>query len=241
MSALVPGRTRRQCNKRWKDVLDPSIDRANERTGKWTEDEDSQLKVAVQTHGGKDWGAISALVPGRTEKQCYNRWHDVLHPSNGRANGSKGKWTEEQDSKLKDAVKTHGDKDWVAMSALVPGLTRAQCNNRWKDALDPSIDRANKRTGKWTEDEDIKLKDAVQTHGGKNWGAIATLVPGRTRKQCRDRWNALLFQANLSRFLKIPNQKIGGDNSKAIIEHLAKCWFPPKYRSAEEYLESNKR
>jgi hypothetical protein len=38
------------------------------------------------------------------------------------------------------------------------------------------------RTGKWAEDEDIKLKDAVETHGGNNWGAIAALVPGRTKR-----------------------------------------------------------
>jgi hypothetical protein len=28
---------------------------------------------AVQTHGGKNWGAIAALVPGRGESQCYSR------------------------------------------------------------------------------------------------------------------------------------------------------------------------
>jgi hypothetical protein len=34
---------------------------------------DIKLKNAVQTHGCKDWGAVAALVPGRTKKQCYNR------------------------------------------------------------------------------------------------------------------------------------------------------------------------
>jgi hypothetical protein len=33
----------------------------------------------------------------------------------------------------------------------------------------------------------IKLKAAVQIHGGKNWDAVAALVPGRTRKQCQNR------------------------------------------------------
>jgi hypothetical protein len=58
--------------------LDPSIDRANGRTGKWAEAEDSKLKDAVQTHGGKDWAAIAALVPGRTQKQCHQKWHKCL-------------------------------------------------------------------------------------------------------------------------------------------------------------------
>jgi hypothetical protein len=46
--------------------------------------------------------------------------------------------------------------------------------------------------GKWTEDEDIKLKGVVQMHGFMNRGAIATLVPGRTIDQCRDRWHCAL-------------------------------------------------
>jgi hypothetical protein len=46
--------------------------------------------------------------------------------------------------------------------------------------------------GKWSEEEDIKLKDAVQTHGGKDWVAIAKLVPRRTKKQCWSRWQKLL-------------------------------------------------
>jgi hypothetical protein len=46
------------------------------------------------------------------------------------------------------------------------------------------LDRANGRRGAWIEEEEIKLKYAVQTHGGKDWVAIATLVPGRTKIQC---------------------------------------------------------
>jgi hypothetical protein len=189
IAALVPGRTKQQCRSRWIDVLDPIIGRANGRTGKWAEDEDSKLKDAVQTHGGKDWAAIAAMVPGRTKIQCRNRWYDALDPIIGRANGRTGKWAEDEDSKLKDAVQTHGGKDWAAIAALVPGRTKIQCRNRWYDALDPSNDRVSGRTGKWAEDEDSKLKDAVKTHGGKDWAAIAALVPGRTKIQCRDRWH----------------------------------------------------
>jgi hypothetical protein len=187
IAALVPGRTRKQCWGRWKDVLDSSIDRANGRTGKWAENEDDKLKDAVQRHGGKNWAAIATLVPDRTEIQCHDRWHHVLDLD--RANGRTGSWTALEDIKLKNAVQTHGGKNWGTIAALVPGRTQKQCNSRWHDFLDPSIDRANGRTGKWAEDEDIKLKNAVQTHGGKNWGTIAVLVPGRTKGQCRDRWH----------------------------------------------------
>jgi hypothetical protein len=45
-------------------------------------------------------------------------------------------WTAVEDSKLKDAVRMHGVKDWFAVAARVPGRTKEQCNNRWRDVLD---------------------------------------------------------------------------------------------------------
>ncbi len=58
--------------------MDPNIDPTTARAGRFTPDEDNKLKDAVQRHGGKDWDAIAALVPGRTRKQCSSRWHDAL-------------------------------------------------------------------------------------------------------------------------------------------------------------------
>jgi hypothetical protein len=189
ISALVPGRTIIQCRSRWHEFLDPNIDSANERTGKWTADEDSKLKDAVQTHGGKNWGLVAGLVLGRTGKQCGNRWRDVLDPIIDRTPpGRTGNWTAVEDSQLKDAVRAHGGKNWCAISVLVPGRTNIQCRKRWKDALDPNLDLANGRTGKWAEDEVAKLDHAVRTHGDKNWKEVAALVPGRTKQQCCDRW-----------------------------------------------------
>jgi hypothetical protein len=192
VAALVPGRTKRQSLIRWHDFLKQSIDRASVRTGKWTNDEDSKLKNAVQAHGDKKWGATAALVPGRTTKQCWNRWHDELDPSIDRLTECMGKWEEEEDIKLKNAVQKLGSKNWVAIAALVPGRTKIQCKNRWYGTLNPSIDRLTGCMGKWEEEEDIKLKNAVQKLGSKNWVAIAALVPGRTKMQCSNRWrNAL--------------------------------------------------
>jgi hypothetical protein len=188
ISALVPGRTKNQCLKRWYDVLDPSIGRANGRTGQWLEYKDTKLKDAVQRHGDSGWVAISALVPGRTRIQCRHRWNDVLDPNIDGASGRTGKWTAVEDIKLKDAVQTRGDKEWVAVASMVTDRTRVQCYNRWHKILKPNIGRASARKGKWTAVEDSKLKDAVQLHGGKNWVAITALVPGRTKNQCHNRW-----------------------------------------------------
>jgi hypothetical protein len=99
---------------------------------------------------------------------------------------------EDEDIKLKGAVQKHGSNGWVAITALVPGRTRHQCCERWYNTLDPSIDRTTGRKGKWTSDEDNKLENSVQQHGGKSWDAIASLVPGRTKAQCSKIWHGVL-------------------------------------------------
>jgi hypothetical protein len=111
-----------------------------------------------------------------------------------------GSWTPQEDAKLNSAPtntskKTWGKEyktDWAAVAALVPSRTTQQCRDRWRHALAPSFEQRNIRTGTWAEDEDIKLKDAVQTHGDKNWVAIAALVPSRTKILWRDRWYYVL-------------------------------------------------
>jgi hypothetical protein len=75
-------------------------------------------------HGGKRWAAIAALVPGRTKEQCRTRWHNAMNPSIALTAGRTGKWLENEELKLKNSVKMHGDKEWVAVAAVVPGRTK---------------------------------------------------------------------------------------------------------------------
>jgi hypothetical protein len=111
-----------------------------------------------------------------------------------------GQWTPEEDANLNSAVTNNRTKksgkeyrtDWASVVALFPYRTKNQCRGRWPFVLDPSINQSNKRRGIWSKDEDFKLKDAVQTHDGKNWRAIAALVPGRTKRQCNKRWHSVL-------------------------------------------------
>jgi hypothetical protein len=117
---------------------------------------------------------------------------DVCTPASTMQERDAEDYWQRQRSKLRDTVQTHGGKDWAAISALIPGRTGNQCWGRWKNALDPSIALMAGRTGEWAEDEDCKLKDAVQTHGAKNWAGVAALAPSRTRLQCRSRWQTIL-------------------------------------------------
>jgi hypothetical protein len=48
----------------------------------------------------------------------------------------------------------------------------------------------NGRKRKWTAEEDESLRIAVETFGTNSWSRIATLLPTRCGKQCRERWTA---------------------------------------------------
>jgi hypothetical protein len=176
VAAMIPGRSKEHCRYRWVAFLDPDFN-----TGKWTPEEDEKLTEAV-TQLGKDWVQVAAMVPGRTNVLCRQRWLLALEPTiDGATARSKGKWTPEEDAKLTDAVQQLG-KDWVAVAAMIPGRNNALCRQRWIQSLDPDIS-----PGRWTVEESTKLTDAVNQFGN-DWVRVAAMFPGRTNKQCRKRW-----------------------------------------------------
>jgi hypothetical protein len=208
VAALVPGRTNLQCRERWANCLDPGIERV---VGKWTAEEDAKLIEGVQKHE-KDWVAVSKLVPGRTNAQCCHRWVDCL--DHGVDRGPRRSWKPEEDAKLTSAVKKHGSNNWIAVAKLVPGRTNLQCRLKWINSLDPSI---NRTIGTWTTEEDAKLIDAIGKCG-KDWVAVAKLVPGRTNKQCRTAWIAWVA--------RLGNTKKGtwtAEEDSKLIDAVRKC------------------
>jgi hypothetical protein len=56
--------------------------------------------------------------------------------------------------------------------------------HRWQKVLKPSLVK-----GPWTAEEDRKVVELVKKHGAKKWSLIATNLPGRIGKQCRERWH----------------------------------------------------
>jgi hypothetical protein len=103
------------------------------------------------------------------------------------------RWTPEEDAKLTEAVQNLG-KTWLAVAVLVPGRTDRQCRLRWVQTLDPVNGSKGKRRS-WKPEEDAKLTEAVHKLG-KDWVAVAAIVPGRTNEQCRLRWVHSLDPAN---------------------------------------------
>jgi hypothetical protein len=139
----------------------------------WTTEKDAQLTSAVtkarkKKYGEKfvtSWVAVAALVPGRTKRQCKNRWQDRLVSNIDPATARAGKWTADEDKTLKDGVRAHGGKNWNAIAALVLGRTREQCQNRWHHNLVtvPVIGRQLPRLSQ------VERKNSVAVDGMISW------------------------------------------------------------------------
>ena len=64
------------------------------------------------------------------------------------------------------------------------------------EAMQMTIVIPTKSKRGWTQNEEMALKDAVDSRGGHHhatteefsWGQVAALVPGMSTKQCKDKW-----------------------------------------------------
>ncbi|WIA35901.1 hypothetical protein OEZ86_004280 [Tetradesmus obliquus] len=67
-------------------------------------------------------------------------------------------------------------------AASVPPAAQAQPQAR------PSSGKAGTKPQVWTKEEQARLEELVEQLGTRSWATIALDMPGRTGKQCRDRY-----------------------------------------------------
>ncbi|KAF4574739.1 hypothetical protein EYR36_006089 [Pleurotus pulmonarius] len=168
--SVIP-RTAKECETKWLGDRHPKINR-----GTWGSGETAQLTELARSYGENrvNWKEVAEkLGTNRTPMDCMR--HFVPKPHHY--------WDIDSDENLRKAVKIYGKDNWNVVARHVsPNATAQQCQNRYLKSLDPNL-----RKGAWSDDEDDRLRSAVDVYG-LSWVDIAAAIPGRTNEQCRDRW-----------------------------------------------------
>lgn len=95
----------------------------------FTYEEDKLLAKIVASKKYPNWIEISKQLPGRTSRQCRDRWINYLSPEN-----SFKPWTLEEDKIIVDKVNEIGTK-WSLISKQIPGRSDNSIKNRWYSNL----------------------------------------------------------------------------------------------------------
>ncbi|KAK8888789.1 hypothetical protein M9Y10_033528 [Tritrichomonas musculus] len=92
---------------------------------KFSFEEDQRLRMIVQRMGSKKWDQIAKYMPGRSGRQCRDRYQNYLIP--GFFNGQ---WTKEEDELL---IKKHNEfgSKWSKMTIFFKNRNANSIKNRW--------------------------------------------------------------------------------------------------------------
>ncbi|KAH7187749.1 hypothetical protein DER44DRAFT_799379 [Fusarium oxysporum] len=142
IAAKIPGRTRKDCCKRWSKVC------RNNNKGAWDKAEDARLQNAVGVYGLK-WPQVAAEVRTRYADQCAKRWYHSLDPSVDRS-----VWREDEDQKLLAAMKMYGQQWKVISDNVFPRRSTTDIKNR-------SMHFSRKRT---LRARDVSLNQMSSSH-----------------------------------------------------------------------------
>lgn len=129
--AKVTNKPHLQCERFWHLLLKPHVSRA-----KWTKDEEDKLIQIAKKYGERNWQQIAIeLSTNRNELQCfvhYQKFKKTLY--------KKGKWSKQEDQKLKDIIKENSIDNvinWqkVYFKMYHEGRSMDQIYNRWVNYL----------------------------------------------------------------------------------------------------------
>ncbi|XP_023891126.1 transcription repressor MYB6 [Quercus suber] len=144
---------------------------------------------------------------------------------------NKGAWSKQEDQKLIDYIRIHGEGCWRSLPKAA-GLDRCgkSCRLRWINYLRPDIKRGN--FGQDEEDLIIKLHALL----GNRWSLIAGRLPGRTDNEVKNYWNSHIRRKLISMGIDPNNHRL--NQIPPIPFSQPKC-VSPAATSSHESMNNN--
>lgn len=96
---------------------------------RFTPEEDRILKKYLNNGKKITWEAIAQLLPGRTARQCWDRYNNYLYKRL-----SNDKWKPEEDSLILKMYHSIGPK-WTKIASMLNGRSGNNVKNRWHKFL----------------------------------------------------------------------------------------------------------
>jgi len=101
-------------------------------------------------------------------------------------------FTREEDGMLARLVGVLGEDAWTEVAPNMAGRTARQCRERWKHYLSPVLSHAE-----WSAGDESALIEHV-ARVGRKWLCLASMFPGRTDIDLRNRFNKLIQHSRKS-------------------------------------------
>ncbi|EPE09480.1 myb family conidiophore development protein [Ophiostoma piceae UAMH 11346] len=135
--------------------------------GSWTETEDNVLRSQVKMRGDDElcngWAEIAENIPGRSAKQCRERWVQNLKPSLYR-----GPITTQESEFIKKQVSVLGPK-WAEIARLLKShQISIRSDNAVKNWYNGNKNRMKRAQRRGREVHDPEMLAPVQTHSSQS-------------------------------------------------------------------------
>jgi len=166
------------CRLMWSNKLHWAVN-----DGLWTKEEDACLLDAVERYGRNDWDSVAkGLNSNRLPWQCCARYQQEYSSACYRS----APINDDDTDKIIEVInlcRIGNFVPWNQVMYFIQYHSLLQVKYQWHKFL--SERRSNQP---WSHHEDVLLLKAIERFGSKDWSRIASYIPGRSNKSCRERY-----------------------------------------------------